>query len=88
MRRCAKAQPVAGDLKCPRHHWVQAERPLEIGQNVVGVLGGVIFGNHAIGLDRRARIARIADGDRDAMRCLGKGALGITVAERAVAGDI
>ena len=54
IRRRAQPQAIAGDLQRPGHHRMQAERALEIGEDVVGVLGGVVFGDDAIGLDRRA----------------------------------
>jgi len=67
---------------------MQAERPLEIGQHVVSALCGIVFGDDAIGFDRCAGIARIADIDADAVRGGGKGAVGIAVTNDALADDI
>ena len=42
-RRRAQAQPIARHFQRPRHHRMQAERPLEIGQNIVGVLARFVW---------------------------------------------
>ncbi len=86
--RRAQAQPIARHLERARHHRVQAERPHEIGEDVVGVFARVVRGDDPVGLDRRAGIARVADLDRDAVRRRGEGRVGIAVAERAVARDV
>ena len=86
--RRPQPKSVARDLQRPRHDRMQAERSLEIGQHVVGALCGIVFGDDAIGFDRRAGIARIADIDADAVRGGGKGALGIAVTKDALADDI
>jgi len=52
IRRRPQPQPVARDLERPRHDRMQAERPLEIGEHVIGALARVVFGNDAVGLDR------------------------------------
>ena len=88
IRRRAQPQPIARHLQRPRQHRMDAERPLEIGEHIVGVFAGVIVGDHAIGFDRRAGIARIADIDTDPMRRRRKGLLRIAVAKGPVAGDI
>jgi hypothetical protein len=74
--------------KLPRHHGMEAERPHEVGEDVVSVFARVVIGDHAAGLDRRAGIARVADFHRDAVRCRGEGRRGVAVTERAVARDI
>ena len=84
----AQPQAVARNLERPRHHRMDAEGTLEIGEHVVGVVARVIFGDHAIGFDRRAGIARVANVDADPVRGLRKGLLRIAVAKRPVAGDI
>ncbi len=88
IRRRAQAQPVARHFQRPRHHRVQAEGALEIGENVVGAFARIVCGDDTVGFDRRARIARVADRNRDARRSFGKRALGIAVAEGAVADEI
>ena len=64
---------------------MQTERPLEIGEHVVGIFGRVVHGDDAIGLNRCAGVTGVADGNRDFPRGLGERALGISIAERAVA---
>ena len=43
--RRAQAQAIAPHFQRARHHRVQAERPHEIRQHVVGVLARVVFGD-------------------------------------------
>ena len=54
IRRRAQAQTIARHFERARHHRMQTERPLEIGEHVVGIVRRVVFGNDAIGFDRRA----------------------------------
>ena len=42
VRRRAQPQPVAWNFQRARDHGVDAERPLEIGQDVEGILGGIV----------------------------------------------
>ena len=88
IRRRAQPQAIAGHFQRPRQHRMDAERALEIGEDIVSVFAGVVVGDHAIGFDRRAGIAGIADVDTDAMRCRRKGPLRIAVAKGPVAGDV
>ena len=88
IRRRAQAETIARNFERARHHRMQAERPHEVRQHVVGVLGGIVFGNQAVGFDRRAGVARIADGHRDAPGGVGESALGIAVTEGAFARDV
>ena len=67
IRRRSQPQPIAGHLQRPRHHRMDAERPLEIREHIIAVLARIVFGDHAVGFDRRAGIARIAN--VDAIRC-------------------
>jgi len=57
--RRSQPEAVAGHFQRTRNDRVDAERSLEIRQDVVGVLVRVVAGDHAIGLDRRAGVARI-----------------------------
>src|SRR3712207_8524685 len=41
------------------NHGVNAEGALEIGEDVVGVFERIVFGNDAVGLHRRAGVARV-----------------------------
>ena len=66
--RHAQPQPVARHFQRARQHRVDAERPLEGRQDIVGVLARIVVGDQPVGLDRRAGIARIVDRHRDAMR--------------------
>ena len=88
VRRRAQPQTVARDPQGPRQDGVDAEGTLEIRQHVVGILAGVIFGDHAIGLDRRAGVTGIADVDTDPVCRRGKRLFRIAVAKAPVAGDI
>ena len=88
IRRRAQAQAIARHLQRTRHHRMQAERSLEIGEYVVGIFAGIVFGDDAVGFDRRAGVARIANVDADAMRCFRERALRIAVAKRALADDV
>src|ERR1017187_2996902 len=88
VRRRAQAQPVAGHLERARYHRVNAERPLKIGQDVESVFAWVVIRDDAVGFDRRAGIAGIADIDRDTPRCAGKGGFGISITEMSVARDV
>ncbi len=54
IRRGAQPHPIARYFQRPRDHRVDAEGALEIGKDIEGVLGRVVVGDHAVGLDRRA----------------------------------
>ena len=88
IRRRPQPQPVARDLERPRHDRMQAERPLEIGEHVIGALARVVFGNDAVGLDRGAGIPRIAHVDANAVRGFRKLLFRLAVAKRPLADDI
>ena len=88
IRRRAQPETMARHFQRPRHDAVQAERPHEVRQHVVGVFGRIVVGDDAVGFDRRAGIARVVHGDRDAVRGLRQHLLGIAVAEAAFAGEI
>src|SRR4029077_7350210 len=77
----AQPQPVAWNLQRPRQHRVDAERPLKIGQHVVRVFARLLIGDDAIGFDRRAGVARIANVDAEAMRRARKRLLRLAVAK-------
>ena len=83
-----QAQTVARHLEGARHHGMYAERTLEVGENVEGILVGIVFGHDAVGFDRRAGIARIADRHRQRMRCRGERAVGIAIGEAPVAHQV
>ena len=88
IRRHAQAQPVARHFQRARQHRMDAERPLEGGEHVVGVLARIVVGDQPVGFDRRAGVARIVDRDRHAMRGGRECGFRIAVAERAVARDV
>ena len=88
IRRRTQPETVARHLQRARHHRVQAERPHEIREHVIGVLGRVVFGDQPVGLDRRTGIARIADRHRHAARGIGKRAFRIAVAEQSLAREV
>ena len=67
---------------------MDAEGTLEIGEHIVRIIARVVFGNHAIGFDRRTGIARIANVQADPMRHRRKDLLRIAVTKCPVAGDI
>ena len=54
IRRGAQPHAVAGHFQRPRDHRVNAERALEIGEDVEGVFGRIVAGDDAVGFDRRA----------------------------------
>ena len=54
IRRRAQPEAIARHLQRARDHGVDAERPLEIGQDVECILRRIVTGDHAIGFDRRA----------------------------------
>ena len=85
--RAAQPQPRAGNPQRPRHHRMQRERALEVGQHVVAVVPEV-FGHDDEPLDRRARIARIAHRDRHPVRGARERSVGVAVAEAPVAHDV
>ena len=68
VRRHAQAQPVARHFQRARQHRMDAERPLEGREHVVGVLARIVVGDQPVGFDRRAGVARIVDLHRNAMR--------------------
>ena len=88
IRRGAQAETIARNFERARHHCMQAERPHEVRQHIVCVLGGIVFGKQAVGFDRGAGVARIADGHRDAPGSVGESALAIAVTEGAFARDV
>ena len=82
--RAAQPQPRAGNPQRQRHHRMQRERTLEVGQHVVAVLPEV-FGHDDEPLDRGARIARIAHRDRHPVRGARERSVGVAVAKAPVA---
>ena len=86
--RRAQPQAIARHLERARDDRVNAEGALEIGRHVIGVEAGVVFRDHAIGLDRRAGVARIIHLDREPVRCRREGAFRIAVAEGALAREV
>ncbi len=88
IRRGAQAQTVAGHLQGAGQNRMDRKRPLKIRGDVIGVFVGIVFSQHAIGLDRCAGIAGIADIDLDRTVGGGKGRLGIAIAEVAVGAQI
>ena len=85
--RAAQPQPRAGNPQRPRHHRMQRERTLEVGQHVIAVVPEV-FGHDDEPLDRGARIARIAHRDRHPVRGARECSVGVAVAEAPVAHDV
>ena len=67
---------------------MQTKWALEIGEHIVGVLAPIIFGDNAVGLNRRAGIARIVDGHGYAPWRFRKCSFRISIAERTVAREI
>ena len=86
--RGAQAQAVARHLEGARHDGVDAERPLEVGEDVVAVLVGVVFGDDAVTFHRRAAVAGIADRHGEAVGRRREGAVRIAVAEVPVAHQV
>ena len=85
--RAAQPKSCARHPQRPRHHRMQRERTLEVGQHVVAVLPEV-FGHDDEPLDRGARIARIAHRDRHPVRGARERSVGVAVAETPVAHDV
>ena len=77
-----------GTLSAPRHHRVQRQRPLEVGEHVVGVLAGVVGCDQAQALDGGAGVARIAHRGLDPQRRRGERRLRLAVAEGALADEV
>src|SRR6202011_4520200 len=67
---------------------MQTEGSLEIGEYVVRIFTGIVFGDDAVRFDRRGGVARVADVDTDAMRSFRERALRVTVTKRALADDV
>ena len=67
---------------------MQTEGSLEIGEYVVRIFTGIVFGDDAVRFDRRAGVARVADVDADAMRGFRESALRVAVTKRALADDV
>jgi hypothetical protein len=88
IRRRLEPQPARRHTEGQRHDRVECEGTLEVGGDLVGVLPGEMLGDDDETLDRRAAIARIVRGDRDALRRRGKGGFRVAVAEAPVADDI
>lgn len=88
IRRRAQPQAIALYFQRAGDHGVDAERTLKIGQHLIGILAGIVRGDDAIGLDRRAGVAGIANVDGETMRRVRKGLLGVAIAEGAIAGEV
>jgi hypothetical protein len=58
---------------------MQTEGSLEIGEYVVHIFTGIVFGDNAVSFDRRAGVARVANVDADAMRSFRERALWVAV---------
>ena len=67
---------------------MDAERALEIGEDVIDVLMRIVFGDDAEGLHRRAGIAGVGDTDRDNAGGSGEGRCGLAKAEAPVADEV
>ena len=87
-RRRSEPNPVTGDLQRTGHHRVDRKRPLEIGQNVVGVLARLVAGDDTVGLDGRAGIAGIGNVDADPVRRRCEGTFRIAVGKTALVDEI
>jgi hypothetical protein len=79
--RRAQAELGAGHAQRARHHRMDRERSLEIGENVIAPFRRQMLRDDDETLHRREGIARIFDGERDARRGAGEGAIGIAIAE-------
>ena len=88
IRRRAQPDAIAGHFQRPRDDSVNAERALEIREDIESVFGSVVVGNDAIGFDRRTRISGVTDIDRNPMRRFRESAFRIAIAEGAVARDV
>jgi hypothetical protein len=67
---------------------MQTEGSLEIGEYVVHIFTGIVFGDNAVSFDRRAGVARVANVDADAMCSFRERALWVAVTKRALADDV
>ena len=85
--RAAQPQPRARNPQRQRHHRMQRERTLEVGQDVVAVLPEVL-GDHDEPLDRRTCVARITHRDRRPVLGACERGVGIAVAEVSIAHDV
>src|SRR3984893_6839932 len=62
MRRRPQPQTIARGTQSHRHDWLHGRRPLEIGDDLIGLFAGRILSDHDKAFDRRGGIARELDG--------------------------
>ena len=65
-----------------------AERPLEVGEDVVGILVRIIFGHDPVALHRRAGVTRITDRHGEAVEGCRESPVGVAVSEAPVAHQV